>query len=160
MVKISKCDVFFRKVNQIMMASCCAPCVETCGIKFLYKTCFTEAVFVFNLLVLKTRLISTFVDQVWFCQRSGCGNTRCMMAWRMRTLKSCSSPKQIFVWNCITSSLWEINVLNKKSICPLITMQQSTNAFENLIWLIWKSGNLLEICYPFYKSCFPICLYC
>merc|ERR1712130_647340 len=23
---------FFRKVNQIMMASCCAPCVETCGL--------------------------------------------------------------------------------------------------------------------------------
>ena len=27
----STCDIFFRKVNQIMMASCCAPFVETCG---------------------------------------------------------------------------------------------------------------------------------
>ena len=31
--RISKCDFLFRKVNQIMMASCCAPCVETCGNK-------------------------------------------------------------------------------------------------------------------------------
>ena len=119
------------------------PALKLAVISCCKKTYYTEAVFVFNLLVLKTRLISTFVDQVWFCQRSGCGNTRCMMAWRMRTLKSCSSPEQTFVWNCITSSLWEINVLNKKSICPLITMQQSTNAFGNIIWLFWKSGNPL-----------------
>ena len=37
-VKILKCDILFRKVNQIMMAACCAPCVETCGDQFLYNT--------------------------------------------------------------------------------------------------------------------------
>ena len=34
-LRMSKCNILFRKVNQIMMASCCAPCVETCGNKYL-----------------------------------------------------------------------------------------------------------------------------
>ena len=97
-----------RKVNQIMMASCCAPCVETCGsnipqirandllfpllMVFSVRSSLSDDTVTDFVVELLRRCSPHICFQVWFCRRSACANIRCMMEWRMRTLKNCLSP--------------------------------------------------------------------